>query len=574
MVACAVTVEIAFDSNFTTPAVDRTWTDVSARAYGEVAINWGRSDQFSPCEPLTCSLSLANEDGALTPGNVSSTFYPNMKLDRPIRVTVTPAGGADSVRFTGYIDAWPTTWPFGTDLGSVYANITATSRTGRLGLRSALYDELTQHAITGGATGIWSLDEPEGAKRGLSVVGDDVLGIGGGGIPLKFAGVAVQIRGGQYLTSHLVLGTDYTVGLSFYSTSRGGKDLMPIQTTNDSALLDANDGIWHRLLLTVTSSTTGVLYLDAEEISVDFLAIRTGNLRIGFLSPSAWVRDVHYYPSVLSAGDAADDFAAFNGGYGDTTDDRLVRYASYVEIPSAEVDADAGAVLMGATDVAGLAPLDAFRVVESTEGGVLTDARDGSLRLIGRGARYYSTPTVSLSMADEEVGADYSPTLDRFTLRNDATGTNAATNMGQIRQGESVSWNYRDEDSIAEYGTAGGSVEVNAADSSEAYAAASWLVANWSEPAPRVPNLTVDLLPLDASLVADVLDVFVGDRIEVTGRPAQDSTTSAAFFAEGGTETWGADVATITFNVSPIALADSVLRFDTDSFDAGKIFGR
>ncbi len=578
MVACAVKVEIAFDSGFTTPAADRTYTDVSARAFGSVSIGWGRSDQFGTCEPLTCSLQLSNEDGALTPGNTGSAYYPNVKLDRPVRITVTPAGGAPSVRFVGYVDAWPMSWPFGTDLGSVCVNLTATSRTGRLGLRNALYSDLVENARSAGATAIWPLDEPEGSRQGLSIVSTDVLKIAGSGAPVTFSGTNVHLRGGQHLTSSLTLGTDYTVALSFFSTSRGGVDIMPVQTSNDSVLVDANDGRWHRLVLTVAGGVpSGAdMYLDGAAVSVTFVNVRTSNLTLGTIDPSAWIRDVSYYPSVISGGDIADDYAAFNGGFGDMTDDRLVRYASFVDILPVEVDADAGAVAMGATDIAGLAALDAFRVVESTEGGVLTDARNGDLRLIGRGARYNSSPTVSLSVADEEVGADYSPTLDRFTLRNDVTGTNAATSMGQISQGEAVSWTARDDASIAEYGTAGGSIEINAADPTEAYAAASWMVANWSDPAPRVPNLTVDLLPLDLAQTAACLAVFVGDRVAITGRPSQDSTSTAEFFAEGGTETYAADGATITWSVSPIALNDSVLIFDESGheFDAGYYFAR
>lgn len=578
MVACAVKVEIAFDSGFSTPAVDRTWTDVSTRAYGAVTVGWGRADQFSSCEPLTCSLTLDNTDGALTPGNAASAYYPNVKLDRPIRVTVTPEGGSDSVRFTGYVDAWPTVWPFGTDRGSVYVNISATSRTGRLALRNALYADLTQNAIAAGATSVFPLDDPDGSTVGTSVVGTQVLKLAGSGTPGKFSGGAVQLRGGQYLTSYAPLPTEFTIALSFLSNSRGGVDLLPAETYSATELVAANDGTWHRLVLTVDTGVY-VIYLDGVEVAVSVTSIDT-TMRIGRPSatrtPSAWVRDVAYFPTALTSGDVTADYSAFNGGYGEMTDDRLVRYAGFAGIPSTEVDADAGAVEMGATDITGMALVDAFRVVESTEGGVLTDARDGSLRLFGRGARYNTSPTVTLSMAAEEVGADYSPTLDRFALRNEVTGTNAATSLGAIAVGESVSVTARDQGSIDEYGTAGAAVEVNAVDSSEAYGAASWIVSSHAEPQERVPALTVDLLPLNLAQTAAALGVFVGSRVEITGRPEQDATSSVELFAEGGTETFTADGASLTWSVSPIALNDSVLFFDGvgHEFDAGYYFGR
>lgn len=579
MVACAVKVEIAFDSNFSTPDADRTWTDVSSRAVaGAVAITWGRADQFAQCEPLTCSLPLANEDGALTPGNAAGAYYPNVKLDRPIRVSVTPIGGAASVRFTGYVDAWPTVWPFGTDQGSVYTNITATSRSGRLALRNALYGDITQNALAAGATSVFPLDDPDGSTQGTSVIGDQVLKIVGSGTPAKFSGGAVQLRGGQYLTSYAPLPAEFSVALSFLSNSRGGVDLLPAETYSATELVAANDGVYHRLVLTVDTGVYAI-YLDGVEVAVSVSAVDT-TLRIGRPSatrtPSAWVRDVAYFPTALTSGEVADDYSAFNGGYGEFTDDRLVRYAGFAGILAAEVDADAGAVAMGATDIAGLALVDAFRVVESTEGGVLTDARDGSLRLFGRGARYNSSPVVTLSMASEEVGADYSPTLDRFALRNEVTGTNAATSLGAISSGEAVSLTARDQASIDEYGPVGSAVEVNAADSSEAYAAASWIVSSYAEPRERIPSLTVDLLPLDLAQTQNALSVFVGSRVEITGRPAQDATSTIELFAEGGTESFSADGASLTWSVSPIALNDSVLFFDGvgHEFDAGYYFGR
>lgn len=578
MVAFAAKVEIAFDSGFSTPDADRSWTDVSDRAYGQIGITWGRADQFGTCEPLTCSLSLANEDGALTPGKSSSPYYPNVKLDRPIRVTITPDGGADSVRFTGYIDGWPTTWPFGTDLGSVYSQITATSRSGRLALRNAFYSDLTEFALAGGSTAIFPLDDPEGSRRADAVEGNKVLKVAGSGYKAKFSGTAVQLRGGKYLTSNVSLGSTFSVALSFLSHSRGGCDLLPANIFSQTELLAANDGTWHRLILTADAGDWKV-YLDGRGVTVSVTSV-DAKLTVGRptsrRTPSAWVSDVHYYPSELTLADAAADFAAFNGGYGDITDDRLVRYAGYAGIIPAEVDADPGAVAMGATDIAGMAALDAFRVVESTEGGVLTDARDGSLRLIGRGARYYSTPSVVLSMADEEIGSDYSPTLDRFGLRNDVTGTNSASSAGGITEGDAYSRTVKDADSIDAYGTSASSVEVNAADRTEAFAAASWMVANFAEPSPRVPNLSVDLLPLDLSKSEDAMTVFVGDRIQVTGRPSQDSSGSEEFFVEGGTETWGADTAQLVWSVSPIALNDSVLIFDEPghAWDAGYHFAR
>lgn len=83
-----VQVEIAFDSGWATPAVDRTWTDVSD--YVELAegigIGIGRGDEFNIADANTLALTLDNRDGRFTPGKATSPYYPDVKIGRPIRV--------------------------------------------------------------------------------------------------------------------------------------------------------------------------------------------------------------------------------------------------------------------------------------------------------------------------------------------------------------------------------------------------------------------------------------------------------------------------------------------------------
>ena len=81
-------VEVAFNSDYSTPIASRIWTDVSnyVELSAGVDISGGRSDERSTCDANTLSLVLDNSDGRFTPGYASGAYYPNVQVGRPIRV--------------------------------------------------------------------------------------------------------------------------------------------------------------------------------------------------------------------------------------------------------------------------------------------------------------------------------------------------------------------------------------------------------------------------------------------------------------------------------------------------------
>jgi hypothetical protein len=54
-----------------------------------------------------------------------------------------------------------------------------------------------------------------------------------------------------------------------------------------------------------------------------------------------------------------------------------------------------------------------------------------------------------------------------------------------------------------------------------------------------------------------VLALNVGDKITVSNRPTQDASSSASFFVEGYTRTYGPESCVTTFNVSPSSPEDN-----------------
>ncbi|WP_406420057.1 hypothetical protein [Streptomyces sp. NBC_00842] len=66
-----------------------TWTDITSRVdmVQGVTITRGASDELSETQPGAATLTLDNQDGALTPGNPNSPFSPFVRRNAPIRVS-------------------------------------------------------------------------------------------------------------------------------------------------------------------------------------------------------------------------------------------------------------------------------------------------------------------------------------------------------------------------------------------------------------------------------------------------------------------------------------------------------
>jgi hypothetical protein len=106
--ATAVTfvVEVCFNQMPNDPAAPTAvWTDITQRCSN---IRWSRGRQYEldKVETGTFSANVDNLDGALTPGNTASAFYPNVVLYRQIRVTATVASTTYTL-FYGYVSRWP-----------------------------------------------------------------------------------------------------------------------------------------------------------------------------------------------------------------------------------------------------------------------------------------------------------------------------------------------------------------------------------------------------------------------------------------------------------------------------------
>lgn len=613
-----VRVEIAFTSGYRTPAVDRVWTDVSewVELVDGLSITYGRADEVGTADANQLQLVLDNSDGRFTWGRAASPYYPNVKIGRPVRV-VAVVGGVDHVRYTGYVEGWPLEWSGGGDNYAVAA-IDATSRLARLGIDSPLTTTVDQSTTTTNPAYYWPLTEAAGASQGAEYrspspamrasgrfyafgVGDlgdarpgvrisgwrtgepggrleaDVpeLTLGGTGTAAFTVSLFVQTLNPE----ELVLPTSKPLVVVGYTDGTEG----PVIETGTPwpTHLAENDGLVHHLACSYSQSggtATQSWYYDGILASTTTGPVPGGAAKqlnkVAVVWPTTLFGDRDYLVGRVGWWQRAVDasevetiaVAGADAFEGDTTDERLARYAAWARIPAAEVVTSPSPITLAAVQTEETQIVDLMREVETTEAGVLHDDRDGNLVLRNRDARYDTVPAIVLDVAAELVGLDYSPRVDRQGLVNVGRGTNT---LG------TVAATYANEESREEYGDASYEVETSALDPDEPlYLAAAAVNAN-AEPRPRAPSVTLNMLDLITYGTApDAVGLDIGSKVRIASAPGQATSTDADYFVEGYAEQFSEADWSITLNLSPAWPVDSVFILDDPDrgeLDAGNL---
>jgi hypothetical protein len=525
----SIVVEIAFNAGYNTPAASRTWTDVSdyVELHENIGIDFGRQDERSTAGANILNLTLDNTDGRFTAGRAGSPYYPNVKLGRPIRVRATPPGGTTSTRFVGFVDEWPVEWD-GTD-AYAKAKIKASSRLARLGLSTKLRSMPEEAILAGSPAAYWTLGDPAGSTSAVDSSGRGAPSlvavadgyVGDTGAPIVFGNAtgpgtdgltAAEFSSGQVLRAtlagpvralHVTLRVDATpassVNVMAYSTlylrlQSSGTLRADLAIGGGGAIVSTdtvNDGATHDVTLTYAPSGTCYMYIDG---------VLQGSGTGGSFEPEGGLSIGAGFTGTLShlafydASSLTPDAVAIAGavlGVAQRTDIRLLQMAAWAGVASTEVTTQTGVETMTYQQTSGQTVVDALRDVESTEGGVLFDGRDGNVTFHNRSNRYLQTVAATLDMAAQHVGADYAPKLDRSTLVNDAEVSNPTT-------GEKA--RATDTASSDEYGVAS-TTGTSVADTYDALQQkAAWMVTSYAEPRPRVPSLTVDVLAMQGEV--------------------------------------------------------------------------
>lgn len=612
-------VEIAWTSNWLTPAASRVWIDVSNQVELDqgMTITHGRSDEVTTADANTLTLTLDNKDGSFTWGNAASPYYPNVKLGRPIRVTAT-VGGVDYVRFTGFVDEWPVEWP-GESASFATATLTASSRLGRIGLSSPLTATVDQAVLSTDPVYYWPLADAAGSTAAVERLGGvvnlaptatgvtfsvgaedeptETLGVDDRGA-VKLTGTTVGENGGKLEVSFPAIpanaiGAGFAFGLFVKVLNPGGVSLDDViayvsgqrfgSTTQGAIRLDrvgpsglgvaypsdlstAASSVHHVLLnATRTAGPTvqidvyfdgalvsGSPYAPGGDVDISFVGLEwptsaTDSRNVLFGRVGIWGRP-------LTAAEAEGVALAGLGAYaGDTTDERLQRYAAWARVPSAEVVTTASPIALAAVQ-ADAAQVEALmRDVETAEAGVLYDDRYGNLVLTPRASRYHVNPALTVAFTTDIVKG-YVPKVDRQGLANVGTGKGPAGN----------DLTYEDRASRDDYGDADYSVETTALNPDEPFQLVAWRINGNAQPRPRVPAPEFSVIDFIGGSIAVLLSLDVGSKLRLTNAPSQSpGAASADYFVEGYSEEMGVGIWSISPNLSPVTLEDSVLILDS-----------
>lgn len=252
------------------------------------------------------------------------------------------------------------------------------------------------------------------------------------------------------------------------------------------------------------------------------------------------------------------------GFAGETTDTRLKRYAAWARIPSTEVLTTASPVALAAVQTEAAKVEALMRQVETSEAGVLYDDRTGNLVLKPRSFRYATAVALTVAFTSDTVKG-YAPKVDRSGLANVATGTGP--------DGNEIA--YESASSRAANGDAEYTVETSALDSDEPLQLVAWQVNKNAEPRPRVPAPEFSVIDFIGGAISALLGLDVGSKMRLTNAPAQaPNAASSDFFVEGYAEEMGVGTWSISPNLTPVTLEDSVWILDDPArgvLDAGNV---
>lgn len=246
--------------------------------------------------------------------------------------------------------------------------------------------------------------------------------------------------------------------------------------------------------------------------------------------------------------------AGKTGFSGESSDARISRLARLAGVPAAEVATETGmSTSMAKQSTTGKTAIVAMQDVAATEGGVLFDARDGTLTLHARSHRYNAASVLTLVAADYE--SSLQPRLDDAGLVNDIT---ASRTFGPISR-------FVDSGSVTEHGVYNLTIELLTTDDSEVADYGNWNLTRYSTPQVRVPFVAIDLRRAVTAHAAGILNREIGDRITLSGLPSQAPASTMDFFIEGYTETITANNHQLSFNLSPVDLLP-VWQLDSSTY--------
>jgi hypothetical protein len=592
-VRIATRVELAFGADLTADSATWSWTDASTYVLGSVSIAFGRANEASSTQPATCSLRLRNSDGRFSPRLPTSPYYPNVRRQTPVRVSLNPGGTGYVQRFQGYVDQFTPTWPSGrTTYAEMMVVASGTFRRliqGSTPVRSALYRAISQTS----PLAYWPLEDGPGSTMatGLQVVGPMQVtagkvafasaagaagsaplasfssdGIGGqltGIVPV--AAVATSWRVEFVTKFNAIQPAEFVAALAWETSGGvglweidaaqlvdGGLSLQYIDSSGGfggpyASNVQVDDGAWHHIRVDATQSG-GDIALTVKLDGVTVITQTLAGLAMGgvgsvvvnpTVDPSEQVPAVGHVAVWSPFSSSVDTVAAFRGNAGETAGARITRLCLENNVP-ASVSSTTGTALMGPQSVTTLLAL--LRECETADGGILYDGQSAGITYLARQDRYNLPVALALDCAVSQVQLPFAPTEDDQLIRNDWTVSRTGGSSDQ----------YNDEVHVAANGRYDSSATVNVQYDADLRDQAGWRVNLGTIEEMRVPGLSLQLIN-HSELWTSWLALTLGERLTAVNLPPQYPPGTLDMIAEGYTEAWDEVNWQVAFNTSPFA---------------------
>jgi hypothetical protein len=597
--------EVGFSATPASDITTVTWTDITAyvRLNDGVSMTRGRQDETSAVGAGVASFSLDNRDGRFTPGNTSGAYSPNVKLRRPVRISLT---SPTVILWTGYVDSWGESWNSGVQAVVRVQASDLWARLSKTTFRSlkdeeiladvpALYYPLTDVAGSTTATNASTksyaaLNQYQSGTGGTLAFGQ-ANSFGADVEDTVAVFTRVDANNGKFLaqvynplpeltatldaTFEAYVYIPVTVGVSMllaqlYNT--GASTLTQWSLTIDAASQIAwtgshggtarttmfgiaagplNDGAWHHVAVTYDGTTTGdvVLYCDgvAQVTSpgaagaITFNTLMVGATNLGSFLFNGWVAGVAVYGSKLSATRIAEHASIRNGARGDTSLARFNR-AARMALGSWAVNTSSfsPSATMSSQPFKSQSAASIIQGVSDAEGAPSYIGADGVPKWRARVERRTPASAVSIPASAVSAGTGFS-TSDQLVV-NDVTYS---------RPG-GATYNETDTASVTAYGRLADSKSIYFDSDSQTQSAANFAVNTRSEPQARTGSLTLDLVAIDSTVaIASTAALDVGSVVNVTSVP-RGSLTTLSVFVEGVNDTITATSWQRTLNTSPL----------------------
>ena len=170
--------------------INGVWVNITQFVYQRdpIAITGGQTDEQDTVQPATCTMTVNNRDGRFSPNYPYGTYYPYLKQNVQLRVSVSGAVSSSGNTYTGY-RFWGevSTWPPLQDISGhdVYVSLTASGPLRRITTGGGKGSALARYyaALTGDFAPIAYWPVEEGTTAGLCgcgvIDGVDMIVTGG-----------------------------------------------------------------------------------------------------------------------------------------------------------------------------------------------------------------------------------------------------------------------------------------------------------------------------------------------------------------------------------------------------------